>query len=81
MPWDDAVLRFDVHARKRKDVIQTPSYHQVTMPIYSEARYRWHHYQHHLQPLQEDLINFYYYFWLSSQFYELSGRPGHATNS
>ncbi|MBF0587783.1 MAG: sulfotransferase [Magnetococcales bacterium] len=43
VPWDDAVLAYDRHALKRE--ITTPSYHQVTRPIYTHARYRWRRYE------------------------------------
>jgi tetratricopeptide (TPR) repeat protein len=41
--WDDAVLSHVEHAKQRK-VIDTPSYHQVTQPIYQHAKYRWKRY-------------------------------------
>lgn len=49
LEWDENVLRHDEHARKRN--IGTPSYHQVSKPIYQDAKYRWKRYEHHLQPV------------------------------
>ncbi len=44
--WSDAVLDHTEHARQR-GIINTPSYHQVTQPIYQHARYRWKRYEQH----------------------------------
>ena len=43
LPWDDAVLGHTEHAQTR-GIINTPSYHQVTVPIYQHAKYRWKRY-------------------------------------
>ena len=43
LPWDERVLGFAEHARARAD-INTPSYHQVTRGIYTDARERWRRY-------------------------------------
>jgi hypothetical protein len=55
--WDDAVLAYDSHARKR-GTIRTPSYQSVTEPIYQRAKYRWKRYQDQLQPVMKDLAPF-----------------------
>ena len=44
LDWSDAVLGHTAHARTR-GIINTPSYHQVTVPIYQHARYRWKRYE------------------------------------
>ena len=44
LPWNNAVLHFDAHARQRGK-INTPSYHQVSQPIYKHAQYRWERYR------------------------------------
>ena len=44
LSWDDAVLNYLVTAKKR-DRIATPSYAQVTKPIYSYAIGRWQRYR------------------------------------
>lgn len=49
LEWDERVLRQDEHARGRG--INTPSYHQVTKPIYQDAKYRWKRYADYLEPL------------------------------
>ena len=48
--WDDAVLEHTRHAQQR-GIINTPSYHQVTQPIYQHARYRWKRYAKDFEPL------------------------------
>lgn len=60
LEWDAALLHFYEHARERSR-IDTPSYHQVTRPIYHTAVERWRRYQpyvapflHRLQPFIQD---------------------------
>lgn len=55
--WSDAVLDHTRHARQRA-VINTPSYHQVTQPIYQHARYRWKRYEKEFAPVMEALRPF-----------------------
>lgn len=54
LPWDDRVLNYREHARTRP-FINTPSYHQVVKPLYTEARFRWRRYQAFLDPFLERL--------------------------
>ncbi len=56
LPWDDAVLKFDSHARTRN--IKTPSYTQVTSGIYTHARGRWRRYEQHIRPYMNRLQPF-----------------------
>lgn len=49
LEWNENVLRHDEHARTRS--ITTPSYHQVTQPIYQDAKYRWKRYAEYMQPV------------------------------
>lgn len=58
--WDDAVLRYNEHAKQR--VINTPSYHQVTQPIYQHAKYRWKRYAKEFEPVIGTLQPFIEYF-------------------
>ena len=44
LPWNDAVLEYTKTAKKRK-LITTASYNQVTKPIYSHASGRWKRYK------------------------------------
>jgi len=44
LPWDDAVLDYAANAQRRGQ-INTPSYNQVTEPIYTRARGRWTKYR------------------------------------
>ena len=47
--WNDAVLTHTDHARER--TISTPSFRQVTEPIYTRLRYRWRRYEHYVSPV------------------------------
>lgn len=55
--WNGAVLGHVEHA-KRRGTISTPSYHQVTQPIYKTAKYRWKRYEKELEPVMETLRPF-----------------------
>ncbi|NDP47068.1 MAG: tetratricopeptide repeat protein [Sulfuriferula multivorans] len=59
--WHDAVLNHAEHAGKRGS-IKTPSYHQVTQPIYQHAKYRWKRYAPHFEPVMPTLQPFIEYF-------------------
>jgi len=59
--WDEKVLKYHEHARERGK-IGTPSYHQVTQPIYQKARYRFKRYERHLAPVKERLMPYIKYF-------------------
>jgi hypothetical protein len=48
VPWDDRVLGFDEHARKK--MVISPTYADVTQKIYKRARGRWRNYQKYLEP-------------------------------
>ncbi len=48
LPWDDAVMAHGRHAKDR-GLINTPSYHQVTEPVYRRARDRWKRYRPQLE--------------------------------
>jgi hypothetical protein len=50
LPWQDRLAEFDRHARDR-GLINTPSYHQVSQPIYQAARRRWVRYRQQLSPI------------------------------
>lgn len=52
---------YQAHARDR-GLINTPSYHQVSQPIYQHARYRWKHYEAQLEPVRQRLRPFATYF-------------------
>lgn len=49
VPWEDSLRQFSTRALDRGK-INTPSYEQVSKPIYREARYRWQRYRRHLEP-------------------------------
>jgi Tfp pilus assembly protein PilF len=59
--WRDEVLDHAGHARRRA-VINTPSYHQVTQPIYRHAKYRWKRYEREMAPIMPLLRPFIEYF-------------------
>jgi hypothetical protein len=46
-------LGFDEHARKK--TVRSPTYADVTQPVYKRARGRWRHYQKYLEPHLEKL--------------------------
>lgn len=46
--WSDDVLKYAEHSKKSR--INTPSYHQVTQPIYQHAKFRWQRYAKHFEP-------------------------------
>jgi tetratricopeptide (TPR) repeat protein len=47
--WEEGLRQFSTRALDRGR-IHTPSYDQVSKPIYREARYRWERYRKHLAP-------------------------------
>jgi tetratricopeptide (TPR) repeat protein len=56
IPWDARVLGFDAHARQK--VVRSPTYSDVTQPVYKRAVGRWQHYQKYLEPHLEKLAPF-----------------------
>ena len=56
VPWDAQVLGFDEHARKK--LVRSPTYADVTQPVYKRAVGRWQHYQKYLEPHLEKLEPF-----------------------
>lgn len=52
--WDDEVSKHTDKARAR-GVIDTPSYDQITEPIYNHAKYRWTRYREQLKPYTSTL--------------------------
>jgi len=56
LPWDTRVLRFDEHARKK--LVRSPTYADVTKPVFKGAIGRWRNYQKYLEPWSERLEPF-----------------------
>jgi tetratricopeptide (TPR) repeat protein len=56
VPWNENVLGFDEHARKK--LVRSPTYADVAQPIYKRARGRWRNYQKYLEPHLERLTPF-----------------------
>lgn len=54
LPWDERVNAFHEHAKARGK-INTPSYHQVTEPIYQRAAYRWKRYAAFFEPYMGEM--------------------------
>jgi cytochrome c-type biogenesis protein CcmH/NrfG len=56
VPWDAKVLGFAEHAQKK--MVRSPTYADVTQPVYKRARGRWRNYQKYLEPHLEKLEPF-----------------------
>jgi tetratricopeptide (TPR) repeat protein len=56
LPWNEGVLRFYEHAREK--IIRSPTYKDVTQPVYHRSVGRWQHYARHLEPILEQLQPF-----------------------
>jgi tetratricopeptide (TPR) repeat protein len=56
VPWDPRVLGFDEHARKK--TVRSPTYADVTKPVFKTAVGRWRNYQKHLEPYLDKLAPF-----------------------
>jgi hypothetical protein len=56
VPWDARVLAFHEHARQKR--VRTPSYADVTKPVFKRAVGRWRNYQKYLEPHLEKLEPF-----------------------
>jgi hypothetical protein len=54
--WDARVMGFDEHARRK--LVRSPTYADVTQPVYKRARGRWRNYQKYLEPHLEKLEPF-----------------------
>ena len=54
--WDERVLRFDEHARNK--IVRSPTYVEVSKPIYKTAVGRWQNYQKYFDPHQAKLAPF-----------------------
>jgi len=56
VPWDERVLQFHEHARQK--LVRSPTYADVTKPVFKRAVGRWHHYRKYLEPYLENLAPF-----------------------
>ena len=56
LAWDDKVLRFYEHAREK--IVRSPTYKDVTQPIYAKSVGRWQHYAKSLEPVNDKLRPF-----------------------
>jgi tetratricopeptide (TPR) repeat protein len=54
--WDPCVLGFDEHARNKR--VRSPTYADVTKPVFKTAVGRWRNYQKYLEPHLEKLAPF-----------------------
>jgi tetratricopeptide (TPR) repeat protein len=50
LPWSEQINQF--HEKAKTRYIATPSFADVSMPIYNRALARWQHYQEHFQTIQ-----------------------------
>ena len=51
--WNPEVLKFDEHARQK--MVRTPTYADVTQPVYKRAVGRWRNYRKYFEPYLEKL--------------------------
>jgi len=56
LPWDENVLAYREHAKHK--TVQSPTYADVTQPVYRKAIGRWKHYAKHLEPVMDTLRPF-----------------------
>lgn len=56
LPWDERILKFYEHARTK--MVRSPTYKDVTQPVYQRAVGRWQHYAEHLEPILDKLHPF-----------------------
>jgi tetratricopeptide (TPR) repeat protein len=56
LPWDDKVLRFYEHAREK--IVRSPTYKDVTQPVYAKSVGRWQNYAKYLEPVIDKLRPF-----------------------
>jgi hypothetical protein len=56
LAWDDKVLKFYEHAREK--MVRSPTYQDVTQPVYQRAVGRWQHYAQHIEPVMDRLRPF-----------------------
>ncbi len=54
LPWDKCVLD-NVGQASGRGLINTPSYHQVSQPLYASSSYRWRNYRAELEPVMDEL--------------------------
>ena len=55
LDWSDNLLDY-VNTAHRRQRISTPSYNQVTQPLYSRASGRWERYRARMQPVLPILL-------------------------
>ncbi|HEY7091146.1 MAG TPA: sulfotransferase [Tepidisphaeraceae bacterium] len=56
LPWDQSVLKFHEHARQK--LVRSPTYEDVTRPVYQSSVGRWQNYAKQLEPVMEKLAPF-----------------------
>lgn len=71
LPWNSAVLD-NVGQATARGRINTPSYAQVSQPLYSTSKERWRRYQTELAPCKETLRP-----WIERYDYETRNTPEH----
>jgi tetratricopeptide (TPR) repeat protein len=54
LPWDDELLGYYKHVDKRTSV-RTPSYQDISSPVFSRAKYRWKRYERYFVDVKEVL--------------------------
>jgi hypothetical protein len=57
LPWAPEMLDYAENARA-KGMINTPSYHQVVRPVYTESVEKWRAYEKYFEPYKDRLEPF-----------------------
>ena len=55
-PWDDKVLKFYEHVREK--IVRSPTYRDVTQPVYHKSIGRWKNYAKYFEPALKTLEPF-----------------------
>lgn len=53
LTWEPSVVRF--HRQAAEKIISSPSYHQVSKPLYTSSLNRWHHYKDEFSAIEDKL--------------------------
>ncbi|MEN8134368.1 MAG: tetratricopeptide repeat protein [Thermodesulfobacteriota bacterium] len=69
LPWEEGLLNYHRHTDKRS-FTNTPSYQDISSPIFSRAKYRWKRYEKYFEGVKEILAPHVEYFGYTVEFAE-----------